>query len=225
MGLREGYGVLIGTKVDLERDDPSRPGHFKHSHLTIDAGSVQYDCAIDTDSAGQPDGHQWSIINLNPDDFSTVLQLADGWNPLDQTPDSGALDYIRSPAFQPHKWVAGDWQDASDALETFVGGGNKFYVYGEPFGAHGRSTRRSAHRGSARGVHNIHQNQGSPIGGGHDAENGTWQDGALILQKDDGSLVAFLNKFKSEVDSTDDDGNPSTDDDGNPSTNDDGNPN
>lgn len=208
MGLSEGYGVLIGTEVAYERDDPNHPGHFKHSHLTIVAGSVRYDCAIDTDSAGQPDGHLWSIINLNPDDFSIVLQLADGWHSLHQTPDSGALDYIRSPAFQGHQWVAGDWQEASAALETVIDGGNKFYVYGEPFGTHGHSTRPSAHRGSARGVHNIHQNQGSPIGGGHDAENGIWQDGALIVQKDDGSLVAFINKFKSEADSTDDDGNP-----------------
>jgi hypothetical protein len=206
MGLREGYGVLIGTATAYERDDPNHPGHFKHSHLTIVADSVEYDCAIDTDSAGQPDGHLWSIINLNPEDFSTVLQLADGWYPLDQTPDSGALDYIRSPALRDHQWVAGTWWEASDALETVIRDGNKFYVYGEPF--HGHSHRPSAHRGSARGVHNIHQNQGSPIGGGHDDENGIWQDGALIVQKDDGSLVAFINKFKSEADSTDDDGNP-----------------
>ena len=87
---------------------------------------------------------------LNPDDFSTVLQLADGWYPLEQTPDSGALDYIRSPAFQGHEWVAGDWRETAAALETVIDGGNKFYVYGEPFGRHGHSTRRSAHRGSAR---------------------------------------------------------------------------
>jgi hypothetical protein len=208
MGLREGYGVLIGTEIAYDRDDPTHPGHFKHSHLTVNDGSAQYDCAIDTDDAGESDGHLWSIISLNPDDFSTVLQLAEGWYTLEQTPDSGALDYIRSPAIRDHQWVSGDSQEASTALESVIDGGKTFYVYGEPFGSHGRSTRRSAHRGSALGVHNIHQNQGNPVGGPHEAENGIWQDGALIVQKDDGSLVAFINKFKSQVDSTDDDGTP-----------------
>jgi hypothetical protein len=207
MGLKEGYGVLIGTEIAYDRDDPNHPGHFKHSHLTVDGGSGRYDCAIDTDDAGEPDGHMWSIISLNPDDFSTVLQLTEGWYTLDQTPDSGALDYIRSPTIRDHQWVSGSWEEASAALESVIDGGKTFYVYGEPFASHGHSTRRSAHRGSALGVHNIHQNQGSPVGGGHDAENGIWQDGALIVQKDD-SLVAFINKFKSQVDSTDDDGTP-----------------
>jgi uncharacterized protein YukJ len=220
MGLSEGYGVLIGVLSAYDRDNPDHPGHFRHSHLTVDAGSVQYDCAVDVDSAGQPDGHLWSIIDLNPDDFSIVLQLEDGWHPLHRRDDSGALDYIRSPAFQGRQWVAGDWVEASDALETVVKVGQKIYVYGEPFGGQGHRHHHSAHRGSAHGVHNIHQNQGSPIGGGHDAENGIWQDGALIVQRDDGSLVAYINKFKSESDTTDRDGNPvrsdTTDEDGNP---------
>jgi len=38
MGLKEGYGVLIGTEITYDRDDPNRLGHFKHSHLTIDGG-------------------------------------------------------------------------------------------------------------------------------------------------------------------------------------------
>ena len=80
MGLREGYGVLVGTEIAYDRDDPNHPGHFKHSHLTVDGGSAQYDCAIDTDDAGESDGHLWSIISLNPDDFSTVLQLEEGWH-------------------------------------------------------------------------------------------------------------------------------------------------
>jgi hypothetical protein len=120
MPLREGYGVLIGTEIAYDRDDPAHPGHFKHSHLTVNDGSAQYDCAIDTDDAGESDGHLWSIISLNPNDFSTVLQLAEGWYTLEQTPDSGALDYIRSPAIGDHQWVSGDSQEASTALESVI---------------------------------------------------------------------------------------------------------
>ena len=73
--------------------------------------------------------------------------------------------------------------------------GSRYFVFGEPF------TR-------GLGVHNIHQNQGSEIGGGHDQENGIWQDGAVLIERAGGSMVAFLNKFSNQSDVTDDVGNP-----------------
>ena len=208
MVLGNGYGVLIGTKSGYERDVP---GRFVHSHLFITTDTTQYDCAIDVDDNGQPDGHQWSIIkDLDPQSFGSVLESDDGWYPLPSTPDSGALDYLRSPAFAGLQWVSGGTEDASDALESVIEDGDRFYIFGEPFAnsPHHSSRHRSAHRGSAHGVHNIHQNQGNEIGGGHDEENGIWQDGAVIVQKSDGSLVAFLNRFTGQADSTDDSGSP-----------------
>lgn len=225
MVLGEGYGVLIGTKSDYERDDPKHGG-YHHGHLFITSETIQYDCPVDVDSGGKPRGHQWSIIvNLDPDAFTSVLELPDGWHYLGQTPTSGALDYLRSPAIMGQQWVAGDTEGAFVALESVIGegasaapesaigDGDRYYIFGEPFGSTGGAHRnsshhKSAHRGSAYGVHNIHQNQGSEIGGGHDGENGIWQDGAVIIQKADGSLVAFLNRFTGQADSTDDSGNP-----------------
>jgi uncharacterized protein YukJ len=226
MGLSEGYGVLIGTKSGYDRDHPKHPGSFHHGHLFITSDTIQYDCPVDVDDGGSPDGHQWSIIvNLDPEAFASVLELADGWHHLDPTPTSGALDYLRSPAIKAKPWVNGDTEEASVALESFIGegasaasesvigDGDRYYIFGEPFGSTGGSHRSSSHhgsthRGSAYGVHNIHQNQGNEIGGGHDGENGIWQDGAVIIQKADGSLVAFLNRFTGQADSTDDSGSP-----------------
>jgi uncharacterized protein YukJ len=39
-------------------------------------------------------------------------------------------------------------------------------------------------------------------------KTGIWQEGALIIQKSDGTVVGFLNMFKSQVDSTDNNGTP-----------------
>ena len=41
------------------------------------------------------------------------------------------------------------------------------------------------------GLHETHMNQGNPVGGGHERENGTFQDGAVIVQKADGFAAIF----------------------------------
>lgn len=38
------------------------------------------------------------------------------------------------------------------------------------------------------------------------AENGTWQDGATLIRCQDDTIVAFLNKFKTQSYETDPDG-------------------
>jgi uncharacterized protein YukJ len=85
-----------------------------------------------------------------------------------------------------------------DALEAVLNTGvvNKVYVYGEPFS------------GGGLGIHNIHQNQGDPAGTGWWYENGIWQDGATIIEKSDGKLTAFINKFTSQSYVTNDQGHP-----------------
>jgi uncharacterized protein YukJ len=41
------------------------------------------------------------------------------------------------------------------------------------------------------GLHETHMNQGNPVGGGHERENGIHQDGAVIVQKADGFAAIF----------------------------------
>ncbi|KAK0638917.1 hypothetical protein B0T16DRAFT_422120 [Cercophora newfieldiana] len=168
--------------------------------------------------------------------FSPILTLPNGWHALPSTPTSGALDYIRSSLLQPSSalrriripifgpwlfsglrfleyylppwllfgpsWQSGTGVDALVALEGVLQDAERCFVFGEPYGnvTGGGSGRR--------GVHNVHQNQGDPVGGGHDAENAIWQDGATVVQKRDGSVVAFLNKFKTQAARTDDRGRP-----------------
>lgn len=130
---------MIGTKSGYERDDPSHFGNYHPCHLFITSDTIQYDCPVDVDSGGRPDGHQWSIIvNLDPDAFTSVLELADGWHYLGPTPTSGALDYLRSPAVRGQPWVTGDTEGASVALESVIGDGDRFCIFGEPFGLYRR---------------------------------------------------------------------------------------
>lgn len=222
MGLRDGYGLVIGSLSRYYRDDPDNFGRYYHGNLEIQAdAAAKYHCAIDVDPKQMPDGVQWRTVNIRPRDFAALQQLPDGWHDLASTDASGALDYIRSPILHPASgiipfnpfdrilpwllnwirwhpsWTSGRGIDALMALEGVIEGGTRFYVFGEPFAG-----------GGQRGVHNVHQNQGDPVGGGHDAENAIWQDGGTVVEKADGSLVAFLNKFKTQSDDTDALGHP-----------------
>ncbi len=92
-------------------------------------------------------------------------------------------------------WNSGTGIQALISLKGIIDRGVRFYIFGEPFS-------------SGRGVHNIHQNQGDPIGGDHDAENAIWQDGATIVETARGEFFGFLNKFKTQAFKTDDQGRP-----------------
>jgi hypothetical protein len=60
-----------------------------------------------------PDGKQWRIVKIRPNDFADIKAMLDGWHPLFQS-DLGALDYIRSRLLHPpimiwnvryHSWL------------------------------------------------------------------------------------------------------------------------
>lgn len=218
MGLSNGYGLVIGEKSNYYRDPPDDFGRYYHGNLIIGTPAGNYHCAIDVDPKAMPDGIQWRMVDIRPEDFKAIKALSDGWHSLAANSTSGALDYIRSRVLHPPivvltvrydsclsrflefirwrpPWKSGTGIQALTDLEDVISDGVRFYVFGEPFDTN-------------LGVHNIHQNQGDPIGGGHDAENAIWQDGATISETSDGRFIGFLNKFKTQSFQTDDMGRP-----------------
>ena len=218
MGLTNGYGLVIGTKSDYYRDPPDNFGRYYHGNLVVHAPNGNYHCAIDVDPKAMPDGIQWRTVRIRAIDFANIKAMPDGWNPMASNSASGALDYIRSNALHPPiliwsvrydsclsrflnfirwnpPWNSGTGFQALTDLEAIISQGLRFYVFGEPFT-------------NGLGVHNIHQNQGDPIGGGHDTENAIWQDGGTIIETAQGEFFGFLNKFKTQAFKTDDQGRP-----------------
>lgn len=218
MGLSNGYGLVIGTKLDYFRDPPDNFGRYYHGNLKIGTPQGAYRCAIDVDPKAMPDGIQWRVVHIRAADFAPIKALSNGWHPLASNPGSGALDYPRSPVLHPPvmiwnvryssclarllafirwnpPWNSGTGIQALNDLEAVINQGVRFYVFGEPF-----------HQGL--GVHNIHQNQGDPINSPHAAENAIWQDGATIAETAQGQFIAFLNKFKTQSFKTDNLGHP-----------------
>ncbi|HSK28139.1 MAG TPA: YukJ family protein [Jiangellales bacterium] len=219
MPLAKGYGVVIGTQHRYFRDPVNDYGQYFHGNLVVQTPSGRFHCAIDVDSKSLPNGVQWKVVELDPSALKGVDALTPGWHVLASTPESGALDYLRSRDLRPRRsgcavgplarvlaavgvrgrelpWRAGTSIDALGDLEPLLTAPRRVLVFGEPF------------RPPDLGVHNIHQNQGDPIGSQWSAENGIWQDGATVVQRPDGSYAAFCNKFRTQADRTDDDGRP-----------------
>ena len=218
MGLTHGYGLVIGTKANYYRDPPDNFGRYYHGNLIVFAPNGNYRCAIDVDPKAMPDGIQWRMVKIRATDFAEIKAMPDGWHFLAPHSTSGALDYIRAQLLHPPvliwnvrydsclsrflnfirwnpPWKSGTGIQALTDLENVIAQGVRFYIFGEPFT-------------NGFGVHNIHQNQGDPIGGGHDAENAIWQDGGTIIETPQGELIGFLNKFKTQSFKTDSLGRP-----------------
>ncbi|MFG2874692.1 DUF2278 family protein [Streptomyces sp. NPDC048337] len=215
----EDYGVLSGTLHRHFRDQPDSQGRWFHVNLEVDAPAGRYRCAVDVDSKQSATGVQWKVFTLAASVLEPASTLPPGYHYLSMTSGSGAIDYLRHPAFvdrpgclfvrrpptwlqnlldrlhPPRPWVSGSNLEAAQALETILLPGRPIMVFGEPFD-------------EGLGMHNIHQNQGDPYGSQWWDDNGVWQDGATLTRRPDGRYDVFLNKFSSQADHTDGAGHP-----------------
>jgi hypothetical protein len=205
MPLFDGYGVLVGKLSRYACDRRQDDFHYYHCTLTVRSPDGMFRCAVDLDSKHRRDGLQWKIVELPPEVSRDVSALEDGWHDLANHERSGALDYYRSPVLAPcaeciHAsqlegdgdpeikkvtWRYGTGQHAFHDLEPLLMSSRRIFVYGEPFRI-------------GKGVHNIHQNQGDPHGSRWASENAPWQDGAVMVERHDGRVVAFLCKFSTQ---------------------------
>jgi hypothetical protein len=97
--------------------------------------------------------------------------------------------------FRIQPWISSNGDNALTALEAELLANRKVYLFGERFT-------------SGNGVHDVHQNQGDPVGSQWYAQNGIWQDGAVAIERPDGSLFFWQVRFDSQATSTDISGHP-----------------
>ncbi|MBF0585723.1 YukJ family protein [Prosthecochloris sp. N3] len=209
MSLVDGYGVLVGRLQSYFCDNGDDPESYYHCNIRVQAGRRVYRCAVDLDTKKQGDALRWRILGIGRNDLQGVADYAEGWHYLDSVPGSGALDYLRSPVLQPVRverpsgsatgglspWLYGSSTEAFTDLEPLLAQASKLLVYGEPFRV-------------GLGVHNIHQNQGDPVSSRWSAENGIWQDGAVVSVTASGEVLMFLSRFKTQATKTDLNGKP-----------------
>jgi uncharacterized protein YukJ len=136
-------------------------------------------------------------------DKLTALQpglYISGFPKLDYWQDRSLLD-IRRMRPVPYKDPAGARFDINDQIDGLLTIDESTPCEQRPYN-NGRETQdRTFWRPSGPGVgflfpaqdglHETDMNQGNPAGGGHERENGVFQNGAMIVQKADGFAAIF----------------------------------
>ncbi len=123
------------------------------------------------------------------------------------------LDYVRGNLFDTRAMRTVDATSIGDpnALDDLLSGafseaiaspGTDVFAFGNPWGLEPVKPDQYFGFLPGRGIHDIHMNQGSPPP--HDRDDGTWQDGGLILRPASGPATAFFFAFQSQAWTTDD---------------------
>jgi hypothetical protein len=96
--------------------------------------------------------------------------------------------------FRP--WVPSTGDNALSVLEGQFPGSTRIYLFGEHY------------EDGTNGVHDVHMNQGDPPGSQWYASDGIWQDGAVFVERPNGTLFCWQVMFNSQSTHTDDHGHP-----------------
>jgi uncharacterized protein YukJ len=219
------YSVLVGDPVSGK----VVTGSSTHYQITMQAAGGQFTVAVNIQSV---DGSEvlYSIEEeFVPPDEAGLLALPKGMTKLQSEPGGLALDYVRSEVdgrpmitreqmtLLPQMQSKGSEEERmlararASALQnavvtllnmTIADKDGVIYAFGSSY----------ADKGKVDGIHDIHMNQGNPVGGGKGSfggDNGVWQDGALLIHlPSKGTWTAVFIAFQTESWDTDSQGNP-----------------
>ncbi len=216
MPLSNGYGVVIGTVHSHGIEDSDNQGRWPHYKINVNTPSGLYECVINLKSRTEVKIQYRDFRNQKLSYFSNVLNLQDGFHPLQSNSSSGALDHLRHNGLKDPlcfwkwfffwkgkkrcnctKWWRENGLNLVELMEYYLTSVERIYIFGEPYT-------------NGNGLHNIHMNQGDPIGSSFSQENGIWQDGGVIFQylNPEPRLSILLTKFETQSFNTDNQGKP-----------------
>ena len=210
-------------------------GSSTHYQITVQATGGPFTVAVNIESFDGSDVLYAIEHTFTPPNTAALAALPAGMNKLQSKAGGLALDFVREQiagkpmitkaqmTLLPQKVAAtshGRKERAEEhenlraqALQNAVvlllnqavaDGHATIYAFGSAY----------ADSGKVDGIHDIHMNQGNPAAGGYERDNGTWQDGALLMQmpslnKDPTKAwVAVFIAFLTESWTSDNNGNP-----------------
>lgn len=205
------YGVLKGNIVDIRQAIGSNP----HYQIRIIDDTEDYRIAVNVKSSVSPSEVEYLIVeNFSHPITAKVSSLPLGFTPLQSTPTSGALDYIRGNLFdrsamKPLAYsIPGVDNDLNEKLHGVVqramaDESSVVYAFGQRWGPEPAKKDRYFGFLPGNGIHDIHMNQSNVTPFIDD--DGVWQDGGLLIEFPRHSLwVAVFLKFQSQGWHTDD---------------------
>jgi len=207
-------------------------GSSAHYQITMQANGGPFTVAVNIQSVDGAEVLYAIEEEFTPSDLAGLQALPMGMTALTSEPGGLALDFVRSTVngepmvtkaqmtLLPEMTAKAKGASAEDemiqrsrakALEnavvtllnmTIADKGGVIYAFGSAY----------ADSGKVDGIHDIHMNQGNPVGGksgGFSGDNGVWQDGALFINlPSKGTWTAVFIAFQTESWTTDSAGNP-----------------
>ena len=207
------YGVLRGTVIDHRLATTANP-HFQ-LHVVDDAGT-HFRIAINVESDLAPSELEFLVdSDYEHPILADVAALPSGWTALVSRSGGIALDFIRANLFDREQLrtlpfdVPGPDNDLNEKLLLYVrraieGEGATVFAFGERWPTEEDVPDTVFGFEPGNGVHDIHMNQSNV--GRFKADDGVWQDGALLLHfpAPAEQWVAVFLKFQSQTWHTDD---------------------
>jgi len=191
-------------------------GSSIHYQITVQGHGGPFTVAVNIQSV---DGSEVLYVidpAFTPPSAAGLLALPTGMTALPSAPGGLALDFVRqtvqgAPMVEkaamtllPIQFPAGhrhnNLQNAVvDLLNRAIADKDgTIYAFGSAY----------ADSGKIDGIHDIHMNQGNPIGN-HNQDNGIWQDGALFVSlPSQNTWIAVFIAFQTQLWTTDNNGNP-----------------
>lgn len=214
MALKK-YGVLKGRPIGRLRDADD-----DHYQILVTDGKTQHRIAVNVKSSAPnaPSDLLFQAVDQLPSSLTKALKaLKNGYAALKSKPGGLAQDFVRGGIADPAKMVPvppdkpGAKNDLKDTLEERMKAAMDddkamIYAFGEKWGPEKKKKDQYFHFKPGNGIHDIHMNQGNS--GKWKKDNGTWQDGCLMMEYSGNKWFAVFLTFQSQTFSTDDNGNP-----------------
>ncbi|MBS1825717.1 MAG: YukJ family protein [Acidobacteria bacterium] len=209
------YGVLKGRPIGRLRDADD-----DHYQILVTDGKTQHRIAVNVKSSAPnaPSDLLFQSVDQLPSSLTKALKAAkNGYSALKSKPGGIAQDFVRGGIADPTKMVPvppdkpGAKNDLKDTLEDRMKAAMDddkavIYAFGEKWGPEKKKKDQYFHFKPGNGIHDIHMNQGNS--GKWKKDNGTWQDGCLMIEYSGNKWFALFLTFQSQTFSTDDKGNP-----------------
>jgi uncharacterized protein YukJ len=219
------YGVLKGTVTGHLRD--ADDDHYQilvqaaaGAGTTGTTATTSFRIASNVKSAAPhaPSTVLFESLDTFPAAFTeALLALPPGFTKLDSKPGGIAIDYVRgglvdTAAMKPvppdRPGASNDLKDLLEAavVAAMAQAGSTVYAFGSRWGPEANRPDQYFHFVPGNGVHDIHMNQGNS--GSYAADNGAYQDGALVIAYPAGVWRGFFFAFQSQTFDTAANGQP-----------------
>ncbi|MGL4521663.1 MAG: DUF2278 family protein [Bacilli bacterium] len=193
------YGVLKGKVIQLKEERDDQTPHFQ---LLMQSNERLWRIAVNVLSSSKESELLYCVDNdFRNKNTESLHLLPVGWHELEGKSKELRVDYVQSNFFNPAEMkivphhVEGENNDLNDWFASLFSKAQRenadVYVFGSRFGPEKKKDKIFGFE-PAKGVHNVHMNQGNEKLSKWNKDNGAFHDGAIFIAFKESWTAIFL---------------------------------